>query len=150
MSNVPYNNPNQFNAPPRKSKLPLILGIVFGLMLLCCGVGAVGFYMMYSYGMTEMGKMAVNSSPEAREALGEVKSANMDMKTMSENPGKLVLDVEGSKASGKLFMKQEPGQQPEALELRLSDGTVIPLDGSEPEEPKVELPKANAEETATP
>jgi hypothetical protein len=155
MSNAPFNmnNPNDLNVPPTKSKLPLILGIVFVLLLLCCGGGIAVVYFGLSYGSKEVAKMSINQSPQAREAIGDVQSASMDMSSMGSNPGKMVLDVKGSKGSGKLFMKQDPGQQPVPLELKMSDGTVIQF-GPEPEldAPQIELPKLNSgtAEPATP
>ncbi len=154
MSNMPpdFNNynPNQYTQqpPPKSNKtLWIILGVIFGLLILCCG----GFVAASYFGAKFLGdavsgligegmKETLNSSPELQTELGEIETITFDF-NQSNKEGKPVLNVKGSKGSGIVILGGQQGE--EAIEnavLRLPDGREIPLTFPDMQAPNVELP----------
>ena len=150
MSNMPtdfntYNNPNQFQQPPKKSNktLWIILGIVFGLILLCCG-GLMAFSYFGAQAMSgfvgEAIKQQVQSSPELKAEIGEVESVTMNLQE-TQKQKKAVFDVKGSTGSGKIIIDEKGGDGDKpAVFFESSDGRRVPLEFEEVAEPDVNLP----------
>lgn len=157
MSNMPndfnsFNNPNQFPQPPKKSNklLWIILAIVLGLIVLCCG----GFFALSYFGAQAMSgfvgeaiKQQVASSPELQAEVGEVESVTMNIQE-TQKRGKAVFDVKGSTGSGKIIMddKAGNGNQPSVI-FESSDGRTVPLQFEEVEEPNIEIPGLDSDVT---
>ncbi|QDT13881.1 hypothetical protein [Planctomycetes bacterium K23_9] len=164
MSMAP-NNPFESNQPgssnggpvqPKKTNTWLwVFGIIGGLGLLavmvCCGVGYYGYSKGTQMVADEMkGQLAGNAVIE--ENIGEINSMSMNLSAVIEEakkqqeagndgaPPSMVFDIEGSKGSGRILMKNEPGGQPNEVELVMADGSrhTIPLESplfqAEPEE----------------
>lgn len=121
-----------------------VLGIVGGLGLLglivCCGGAYWGYNKSTQMVADELkGKLAGNAVIE--EQIGEISTVAVNLSAVIEEakkqqeaggegaPPSLVFDIEGSKGSGRILMKEDPGQSSE-VDLVMSDGSrfTIPLD----------------------
>ena len=137
----PYANPGSFGQmpPKKKSKLGLILGIVGGvgvvLALVCCGGG----YFVFNASMNIIGdqvKTQVQNHPAIQEHIGTIETSSMDFPASIKESDKagggnnrFVVHIKGSKGSGDVIGKQQPGQQSLSDKiLRLPDGKEFPLD----------------------
>jgi hypothetical protein len=131
-----------------------VLGIFATLTLLlltiCCGVALYGFRIFQnevSRGITEQ----VRNSPEIVEHIGEIQQVDLTFSEMSnsEEVGTMVLNVRGTKGSGKLSVNPTlvDGEPEKAYVLILGDGQRIPLTGLRE---ATTDPAANAAEEAEP
>jgi hypothetical protein len=106
--------------PPRRSRawLWILLGATGMGALVCCG--CLG---LFAVGWTQVGKglqAQLNADPAAKEHLGTVSSATLDVSAMMEAAAKkgkdggqpdMVFDVRGDKGSGMVHAQQDPGGQ---------------------------------------
>lgn len=114
-SSSPFDNP-----PPRRSRtwLWILLGAGGMGALVCCGCAG-----LFAVGWTQVGKglqAQLNADPIAKEHLGTVSSATLDVTAMMEaaaakgkdggNPD-MVFQVRGDKGSGHVHAQQDPGGQ---------------------------------------
>jgi hypothetical protein len=91
-------------------------------------------------GMSAVGGVvieSVKSNPDLVAELGEVQSATLNFQATGEyakggKEGYLVLDVKGSKGTGKLAVRMDRESVSEAIFIR-SDGTEVPLVIAEPD-----------------
>ena len=139
MSNLPPGvNPNfasPMSAPPKKSNktLWIVLGVVGGLLLLCCGVGVFATYAAYRVGtgmFSEVVTAGIEKSPEVKQEVGEVQSVTINyQKTGADGQGRQVFDVVGSKGSGEVHVNMSGGNT-SAVEgiFRTSDGRELPME----------------------
>lgn len=122
--------------PPRKKssagKIILILAGVGGVfLLLCCGgIGAMSWF-----GLSQVGNVVaqqVQDDPAIQEHIGEIQSSSFNMMATGElaeetgEQGVIVLDVTGSKGSGKLRARME-GENVTQATLVLPDGQEFEL-----------------------
>ena len=149
MSNNPnnpfdVNQPNQGYAqggpPQKKSKTWLwVLGILGALgvvgALVCCG----GTFFAYKAGtgmMAEAFKAQLSGNPVIEEQIGTIDSMSMNLGATSEygqsSPGSIAFDISGSKGSGTILIKQQPGADGQpgigSAELIMPDGSRHAID----------------------
>jgi hypothetical protein len=143
--NNPFENNQQDPLPGTpvrpnqgKSVWLWVLAIVGGLGLLavivCCGLGYYG----YSAGtamVAEEIKGQLTGHPTIEEHIGEISSVSMNLGAVIEEakkqqeagdqgaPPSMVFDIEGSKGSGRILMRQQAGGQTDEVELVMADGT---------------------------
>jgi hypothetical protein len=132
MSNSPYyyqpQNAPQANKGSGGNKTLKIVLIVGGiLMLLCCGGGVAAVFVirgMVNEGLAMTAKSAVESSQEAKEAIGDVESARLNLKASTERGDRsAVIDVHGSKGDAKMIINEDK----KTGMLELPNGSNIPL-----------------------
>ncbi|MEM9826052.1 MAG: hypothetical protein AAF958_05660 [Planctomycetota bacterium] len=144
----PYAAPPVINPPPpsKNSAMPWIVGILvvlFVLIAVCCGGG----YLMFRSGMSAF-KQAVGNellsefrddmsrSPEIRDNLGEIESAEMsfdfqqivEFNAEHDEEAVMALDLKAENGEARLFLRQSDGASPlEGAILVMPDGTEIPI-----------------------
>ena len=158
MSNMPQDfntfnpNANQFSPPPKSNKtLWIILGVIGGVLLLCCG----GFTALSYFGAKAVSGLVgaaamemAKTSPELEAELGEIESASMNI-SETQKQKKAVFDVKGTKGSGQVILEENPDKNgPPNAVLQTSDGRTVPLTFPDFEAPNVELPAPGDEEPA--
>lgn len=144
MSNNPNNpfdtnQPNQGYAqsgpPPKKSNTWVwVLGILGALGLLgalvCCG----GMFFAYRAGtgmIAEAFKEQLSGNPVIDEHIGTIESMSMNLTATTEygqsTPGAMAFDISGSKGSGTIVIRQQPGADGQpgigSAELVMPDGS---------------------------
>lgn len=148
MSQTPNNpfdtQPNQFGHHQQSPKASgggktwlWVLGILAGMFLLsalvCCGV--------IWYGTNELAKFGgeavvekYGNDPAVLERIGDIQSSKMILTEMASESNKddeiiaLVVEVEGSKGSGKIIERTNTITDEETAVLILSDGTEYALE----------------------
>ncbi|NND97995.1 MAG: hypothetical protein HKN47_11765 [Pirellulaceae bacterium] len=143
--NNPFDNPQQdsLSQQPVKQKkggsvwvwifaIVGVLGLV-GVMV-CCGGGYFAYRQGTAFLADEI-KVKLDGNPVIEENIGEIESMSMNFSAVveeaqkqqeqgnNEAPPSLVFDIEGTKGSGRVLVRQDPSGQPDALELIMSDGT---------------------------
>ncbi len=138
MSSYPPNqNFVDPNSAPKKSKktLWIVLGIVGGLLLLCCGGFSILSYVGYQAGTSMLGEIAkdaASQSPEVQAELGNIESVKMNFAETGKagGAGNMAFDIVGSKGSGVIIIRiNQATNQLDSATLRTSDGREIPLTG---------------------
>lgn len=129
----PHQSAYQEHQPPRKSgTLWWVLGIVgvvlLGLGLLCCGGGYFAFQTTMEMAGQQVQAQVAND-PVVVEHIGQVQSISLDPVATGERnqPNTLVFRLEGSKGSGLLVGRQEPGGELTDMVLEMPDGESYPL-----------------------
>ena len=149
MSNNP-NNPFDVNQPnqgyaqggpvQKKSNTWLwVLGILGALgvvgALVCCG----GSFFAYKAGtgmIAEAFKEQLSGNPVIEEHIGTIDSMNLNLSATGEygqsSPGSMAFDISGSKGSGTILIKQQPGADGQpgigSAELVMPDGSRHSID----------------------
>jgi len=140
-----FDNTSGDDVAPRRgtekksNKTCMILGIIGGVILagvLCCG-GFSYFGWNAAMGVLEDAvKVELAANPVAQQHLGDITSVDVNLTKTGETnkPGFLVFDVVGTKGSGQVSVRQNPGDEAHPLttedgELRMSNGDVFSLDG---------------------
>lgn len=105
--------PGPASPPPKKKGwsvavwVLLILGIIF---VLGCGCCAGTFYWAFGFLSTAV-KESYEDNPIVVEKIGEIQSASFNMQETGEvGGGNLVFDIKGSKANGKLIVREQNKQ----------------------------------------
>jgi hypothetical protein len=135
----PYANPPGMMGPPPKPSYWwawLLGGLgVAGLVVCgCCG----GFFMFSMSQVTRVMREEVEGHPAIAEHIGEIQSMSTNVIATGEETEKrgggksvLVVDVKGSKGSGKLLGEQSPAPQQgnffDRIDLRLPSGEEISI-----------------------
>lgn len=109
-------------------KILKIILIVMGILgFLCVGGGIAGYFViqnLVTQGLTMLAKGAVESSAEAKEAIGEVQTVSINLEASKQRASEgAVFDIRGSKSNAVMVLDQES----KSGQLELSDGRKIPL-----------------------
>ncbi len=136
----PYAPASGMQPPPKKSSylwLYILLGVLGFFALGCCGCVGLGIW-GFNKAQDELGKIMLaqaGQNPVVQEKLGDISSARMNLVASAQEaeenkgePGILVFDVQGSKASGQLIVQQDGPEKLKFRELRISGGETINLD----------------------
>ncbi len=141
----PLNDPQ---VPKQGSSVWLwILAIIGGIglitVIVCCGVGYWGYSKGTQMVADEL-KSQISDHPVIEEHIGEVQSVQMNLGAVVEEakkqqesgdqgpPPSMVFDIKGSKGSGRILMRNEPGGQPTSVDLVLDDGSRHTIDLDQP------------------
>jgi hypothetical protein len=136
----PYAASTQPVAPKKSNVLLYVLGGIAAVFVICC-LGCVGTLWwggnsLMSAGMAAVGeslKPSLQRDPVVQEHLGDIKKVTMNFMESTEatqksqekgGPQRMVFDLEGSKASGKVI------GTPNNAEQKLNNGELILKDGS--------------------
>ncbi len=136
-----FNEAN-FGNPPPKKKTPVMMIVIILLVVLvvlpaiCCGVvayfGASGVNSLMAAGAREIVK-SLEHSPVMEEHIGEVTKVDVSLTEIAQHAQKtgeervMIINVEGSKGNGKLFLRGMQGNQFEQATLELPDGRSFPI-----------------------
>jgi hypothetical protein len=130
-----------------KKVVHILCGVVLAGLLLVGGCAGLFFYVKNQEEnvMTEL----LNEKPTLQKYLGVIEEVNVDLRATdkrSPNGELMIMSVQGSKNSGTLTYGNitDDNQTVSVMELKLSDGTVIDLNG------KLEILGWGTEDTATP
>ena len=130
-----------------KKVVHILCGVVLAGLLLVGGCAGLFFYVKNQKEnvMTEL----LNEKPTLQKYLGVIEEVNVDLRATdkrSPNGELMIMSVQGSKNSGTLTYGNitDDNQTVSVMELKLSDGTVIDLNG------KLEILGWGTEDTATP
>lgn len=130
-----------------KKVVHILCGVVLAGLLLVGGCAGLFFYVKNQEEnvMTEL----LNEKPTLQKYLGVIEEVNVDLRATDKRSPKgelMIMSVQGSKNSGTLTYGNitDDNQTVSVMELKLSDGTVIDLNG------KLEILGWGTEDTATP
>jgi len=135
-----YSDPQGFGPPPpQKSSntkwIFIILALVLGLPLLCCGGCIVLGMFGMSAGAREIANQVQNTQP-VQQHIGTINSASMNLMATADEQQKqndqdlAVIDIKGDKGNGILIIHTaSPGSNRpfDSATLRLPDGQEFPL-----------------------
>lgn len=132
-----YELDNQSGSKSGGRTLLWVIGILAAIgftgIAVCCGTG----YFAWTIARQELAKQVrqqIAGSPEIAEHVGDVESVaiNLTATQRSNEPGKMVFDVQGSRGSAQLAVDMSSLDRPDQAEaylLILPDGQRIPLTG---------------------
>src|SRR5689334_23277016 len=136
-----FNDPNMGMPPKKKSGMGWILILILvllGLPLVCCGGCAVVTWFGYQQGIKQVAA-EVEKLPKVKEELGDGLTLTMNISATTEEagknppppgkPGLVVFDAKGSKGSGQVLMRQTPGDgkmHPEILRVPGKEDVPLP------------------------
>ncbi|XZE56736.1 hypothetical protein SH139x_002863 [Planctomycetaceae bacterium SH139] len=114
----------------------IVLAILAGIGVLCCGAGGIVTYTFFSFGeqvLVEDIRSQLQDDPTIKNELGGIESMELNWAAsmMHDDEETMVYEVQGSLGKGRLEVRSITNGDQEVIEaaiLRISDGRALELD----------------------